>query len=233
LTAWAIKGTGQFKAALGRCTLTDAFGASRPADIRQALTLSELPVYISDFADASAPKAIEEQGKNLAAREQRRLERQSKLHAYLFRFGLKDREAYMRVGTIRKFTPVLAADLYDASKECGFEAKGLADQQVPWFQNPITDTEVRAAAGTRFTFKAKAGEYVLRLCARTGTPGKATLLGLDGGDQEVQIPRDGMIAMTTVKIGEKPVTLAMSSAANLVWMSVVQVDNENGSSGGE
>jgi hypothetical protein len=58
------------------------------------------------------------------------------------------------------------------------------------------------------------------------------LTGLDGADQELQIPPDGMIATATVKIGAKPVTLEMSSAANLVWMSVIQVDNEGGSSGG-
>ncbi len=170
-------------------------------------------------------KAIEEQARNLAEKEQRRLERQCKLQAYLFRFGLKGREAYIRVGTIRRFTPILAADLYDASKECGFETKGLVDQQVPWFQNPITDTEVRGTPGTRFTFKAKPGEYVLRLCAGTGQPGNVKLLGLIGGDQALQVPTDGLIATTTVKIGEKPVTLEMSSAANLVWMSVIEVDD--------
>ncbi len=40
LTAWTIKGAGQLKAPLGPCTLTDAFGASRPADIRQELRLA-------------------------------------------------------------------------------------------------------------------------------------------------------------------------------------------------
>ncbi len=224
VTAWTIKGPGELKAALGRCTITDAFGAARPADVVQGLALSEFPVYISDFGDAEVVKAIEEQAKLAAAKEQRRLERQSRLQAYLFRFGLKGREAYLRVGTIRKFTPVLAADLNDPSRDFGFETRGLVDQHVPWFQNPITDTEVRTTVGTRFTFKAKPGEYVLRLCARIGQPGSATIAGLIGGDQALQIPPDGLIATTAVKIGDKPVTLELTSAANLVWMSVIEVD---------
>ena len=226
VTAWVIKGSGELKIPLGRCTVTDAFGASRPAELQTSLPLSEFPLYISALAEPSVVRTLEAQGKQFAQQQQRRLDRQARLQAYLFRFGLKNREAYLCVGSLRRFTPVLAADLYDASKGFGFETKGLSDQSVPWFQNPITDTEVRATTGTRFTFKAAPGQYLLRLCARASQPGQARLLGLEEGEPALQIPAEGLIATTTIRVGPKPATLEMASPANLVWMAVTEVDPE-------
>ena len=224
LTAWAVKGAGKLKAVLGRCTISDAFGGSQAADIRQPLTLGEFPIYIADFADSAAVEAIERDAQKLAEKEQRRLERQAKLQVYLFKFGLKDR-ATMTIGSVRDFTPVSKADLYDEAKGYGFQSTGLRDEDVPWFQNSITDTDVWGPSGTRFTFKARPGEYVLQLCARPGRDGgKATLSGLDGGDQTLQIPEEGLIVTTKVKVGEKPVTLQTAFMGALVWMSLVEVD---------
>ncbi len=224
LTAWAIKGTGKFNADLGRCTISDAFGGSQAADIRPPLTLGEFPIYMADFADSSAVEAIRQQATKLAEKERRRLERQSKLQVYLFKFGLKD-QATMTIGSVRNFTPVTKADIYDEVKGYGFQGTGLRDEDVPWFQNPITDTQVWGPPGTRFTFKARPGEYVLQLCARPGQGGgKAMLSGLDGGDQTLQIPENGLIVTAKVKVGAKPVTLQTAFMGALVWMSLVEVE---------
>ena len=87
VTAWAIQGTARLDIPLGQATITDAFGHSRTVNAVAPLDLSEFPIYITAFADSEAVKRLEEQARKMAERERRRIERQSKLQAYLFKFG--------------------------------------------------------------------------------------------------------------------------------------------------
>ena len=63
LSAWAVDGTGLLALDLGKCTVTDSFGArTSPVVSRDhPLPLSIFPVYVSDIADAGAVGRLSEQ----------------------------------------------------------------------------------------------------------------------------------------------------------------------------
>ena len=225
VAAWAVQGAAKLKAPLGRCTLTDAFGASRAADLREPLDLTDFPVYLADFADAAAVKVLEDQARAMAEKNRRRLERLSKLQATFFHFGSTTRATTMSLGAERVYTPVLAADLYDEAKGYGFEAKGLSDQVEKWYHNPLTESSVRVGPGTRFTFKAPAGDYTFSLCARPHEAGPATVRGVEGGDLVLKVPTGGDVVKAAVKVGAKPITVETGFYGALVWLSLVQVDD--------
>jgi hypothetical protein len=68
VTAWAIDGTVRLDMPLGRCTVTDAFGAAATMDVRRGLELSEFPLYISDFADPAVVKRLEAEAQKTAVK---------------------------------------------------------------------------------------------------------------------------------------------------------------------
>jgi hypothetical protein len=224
VTAWAIEGTAKLNLPLGRCTVTDAFGASQAADIRQPLDLTDFPVYLTDFADPAGVKRLEEQARQMAEKERRRVERLSKLQAYLFDFGSMDRVGTLTIGVERPFTPVVAADLYDEARGYGFETKGLSDSVEKWYRNPLTEDSVRVGPGARFTFKAKPGDYVLQVCARPHEASQVTIRGAEGGDRVLKVPTGGDAVRAAVKVGAKPLTVETHFYGALVWLSLVQDD---------
>lgn len=230
LTAWSIKygSTGQLKIPLGKCTLTDAFGASQSTDIAQPLQLTEFPIYITDFADPAVVKNLEGQGAAYADKQKKEIERLSGLRAYLFKFGrnestrVKENDATISIGTLRDFTLVSGADLYDDAKGYGFTA-ATPDASQPYFQNPITITMTHLNPNSSFKFKAAPGDYMLKVCSRDGKT--LTIGGLPGGDQTLNLKYG--IASLPVKVGDQPVTLTAPTSAGLVWMSLVQADAES------
>jgi hypothetical protein len=223
VSAWAIQGTARLDLPPGRCTITDAFGTSMAKDLTAPLELTEFPVYLTDFSAPTA-HAWEERASKLAEQEKQRVERQSKLEAYLFEFGTKDRGATMIVGNERTFTDVVAADLYDEAKGYGFEPnKGVQDKEAKWLRPPWA---VKMAPDARFTFNAKPGDYELHVCIRAGAEGTFVVRGIEGGDQTVKLSssRDGEAVTVTVKVGAKPVTIESHFNGELVWLTMIQTD---------
>jgi len=51
LSAWAVEGEGKLGIDLGKCTLTDAFGAKRERDVGPDTKLTEFPVYVEGMKD--------------------------------------------------------------------------------------------------------------------------------------------------------------------------------------
>jgi hypothetical protein len=226
VAAWAVQGAATLKAPLGRCTLTDAFGASRATDVKDALDLTDFPVYLTDFADAAAVKALESQARAMAEKERRRIERLSNLRASFFHFGSTDRVATTALGAERVYTPVLATDLYDEAKGYGFETKGLSDQVEKWYHNPLIESEVRVGPGAKFKFKAPAGRYVFSFCARPHEASTATVRGVEGGDLVLKVPTGGDVVKAPVKVAAAgPVTVETGFYGGLVWLSLVEVDD--------
>ncbi len=221
VTAWALNGTQKFVMHLGRCTVTDAFGASRSMNIQESVNLTEFPIYITDFVESAAVMKLNETADLFAEEQRQETDREAGLRAYLFKFGRNPRTATIRIGNIRTFIPVAAADKYDDSKGYGFETGRLTDTSVPYYQNPLTDTGVKAPAGTRFTFKATPGHYSLKLCVR---PPESPIVftGLDGEDQIVKGSRSDLISSAALDVGQKPVTVKTSSTCELVWMDLCQ-----------
>jgi hypothetical protein len=225
VAAWAVQCAARLKAPLGRCTLTDAFGASRAVDLREPLDLTDFPLYLTDFADAAAVRALEGQARAMAEKERRRIERLSKLRATLFHFGSTDCVATTALGPERVYTPVLAADVYDEAKGYGFETKGLSDQVEKWYHNPLIESSVRVGPGVKFTFKAAPGRYVFSLCARPHEASSATVRGLEGGDLVLKVPTGGDVLKAPVTVAAAPLTVETGFYGALVWLSLVEVDD--------
>ncbi|MBE3134732.1 MAG: discoidin domain-containing protein, partial [Acidobacteria bacterium] len=228
VTVWAIAGAARLDVALGRCTVTDAFGASRTMDAPQPLELTEFPLYLTDFADPAVVKHLQEQARTMAEKERRRIERLSKAQTYLFDFGSMDRVGTRTLapGVVRPFTPVVAADRYGESEDYGFETKVVADKVEAWRRNPLTEDEVILEGAARFTFNARPGDYVLQIYARPDKDNQVFIRGIEGGDVALKVPSGGEIVTATVKVGAKPVTLETGTGfyGALCWISMVPVD---------
>lgn len=224
ITAWAINGAAKLPIHLGKCTVIDAFGGRQSVEVDQALSVSEFPSYVADFEDPAVITTIDQLATQIAATERARLERQSNLRAYLFKFGKNERQATMVVGKLRTFMPVVAADVYDDAKGFGFvDSKGLSDSSLPYYQNPLTDTGVKSPAKTRFMFKAEAGDYDLQMCVRAPDR-EVKFTGLASGELTLKGSFSNIISRAVVKVGEQPITLETPTGAELVWMSLVQKD---------
>jgi hypothetical protein len=223
VAAWAIQGTARLDAALGRATITDAFGNSRVADAG-SLVLTEFPLYLTDFADAAAVKILQEQAHKAAEKERRRIERQSKLQTRLFKFGRSEGVPAMTLGTQRKYSMVLAATLYDEARGYGFQTKGQSDAPARWYGDPLANDAVKVGPGTRFTFQAATGEYVLSICVRAPGGSQIAVSGIEGSERLVKTPTDSGTAATAVKVGGKPLTLEFKFYGEVVWVSLVQPD---------
>ena len=51
LSAWTVDGEGKLGVDLGRCTLTDAFGARHEQEVGKETRLTEFPVYVEGIRD--------------------------------------------------------------------------------------------------------------------------------------------------------------------------------------
>ena len=221
LTAWAIQGRAALDLPPGRCTLTDAFGASKALDPASgAVELTEFPIYLTGFTPAAA-QALVEQAMAMAEQERQKVERQSRLQACLFEFGATNRSSTLRVGSQRRFTDVLAGESYDEAKGYGFETQGLADRDERWLRPPFS---VKVVPGARFTFKARPGRYELQVCARANAEGRVLVRGLEGGAQTLKLipQRDGAIAKASAQVGSKPITVETGFHGELVWVTLIE-----------
>jgi hypothetical protein len=226
VTAWAISGQARLNVRLGRCTVTDAFGNSQTTDVSQGLDLTDFPLYITDFADPAGVNALVAQAKQAADRDRRLIERQAKLQTYLFKFGRPDNAPMMTLGADRTFTMVQAADRYDPAKGYGFETAGLKDAPEKWHKSPLLNDGVKVTSGSRFTFNAKPGEYVVSVGTRQQGNSEVLIKGIEGDVQTLKGADDRQAVKTTIKVGTKPVTLESEFNGSLVWMTMVQVDRE-------
>ena len=169
--------------ALGRATITDAFGNSRKVDDSGPLTLTEFPVYISDFADAAVVKVLQEQARKAAEKGRQRIERQSKLRARLFKFGRSDGVPAMTLGTERKYSMVLAASLYDEAQGYGFQTKGQSDAPARWHGEPPGQRRREGGSRHAIHVPGRAGEYDLSICVRAAAGSQIAVSGIEGGDR--------------------------------------------------
>jgi hypothetical protein len=224
LTVWAITGTGKLDLPLGHCTVTDAFGAAKEVNVDQPLALTEFPLYITNFT-SDVEQQITLQVKKMADAEQARIDREAKLHAYLYEFGGKDRNSTLTLGVSRTYTDVVAADVYSAEKGYGFEAKGATDQNAKWMKPAYS---VRVPTGGKFTLKAAPGDYQLQAFVRGPESGKIIIHGAAGGDQDMSLPhatKDESVAEARITVGDQPISVETGfNSGEFVWLTLIEVD---------
>ncbi len=107
-----------------------------------------------------------------------------------------------------------------------FQTKGLTDAPARWHGSPLANDAVKMSPHARFTFQAAPGEYVLSVCVRAPAGSQIAVSGIEGGDRLLKAPEEGGMMKAPVKVGAKPVTLEFNSYGELVWVSLIQPDNQ-------
>ena len=223
LAAWAVDGTATLPLKLGQCTVTDAFGARRSQAVTGALPLSTFPMYIEKIGDPSAVKALIAQVQRADAAQRQEAVRQSRLRAYLYDFGSRDRVGTIDIGDTRSFTAVLGADVYSESKGYGFFPKpGGADSVSGWMDDPLERDATRMNPDDGFRIHAAPGRYKLTVSIGPQAPGHLTVKGAVGGDKTFPIVRDGPPVTADIEVGADPLTLSNDAYADIRWLSLVQ-----------
>ena len=171
--------------------------------------------------------ADEDLEKTLAAEEQAQRDAALKLikaRAYLFNFGSRDVKATAEVGIERPCTPVLAQDIFDASKGYGFDKPAMANEELTRDTNPAIERgAVRMGSGTPFRFQTAPGRYQLRLRAAPLEPGmQATIKGVIGGPKVVNVESESVVAEIDVEVGSEPVTVEFNKYLLLRWLTLVE-----------
>lgn len=223
LSAWTVDGTGALKLTLGRSTVTDAFGATRQATIAGDLPLSTFPTYITKIGSPAAVKALIAQAQRGEAARRQGQARLSKLRAYLFDFGSRDRVGTIDIGDTRTFTPVLGADVYGDARDYGFVSKPAGPDNVSgWVDDPLERDSTRMDPAAAFRVRARPGRYQLRVGIAPQNAGLLTVKGAVGGDKALAITRDGPPVNTTIDVGTDPLTFSNDAYADIRWLTLVE-----------
>jgi len=224
LTAWAVQGAPTLNLPLGLCTVVDAFGHSTRADAA-GLPLGPFPVYLSQPANHAPIDAL------LAAAQKQEAARLVRRHleaarrAYLFDFGSREYVGSINLGGYRPFTPVIAADLYDAAKGYGFEPGAMRDDVAGWIADRLLKDSTRINSQQHFRFRVKPGRYQVSVLAKP--VGAAVTLTLRCGGQQVALPLPKASDKTqepvqrTVTFAAEDVVLATDGYVNLQALQVV------------
>ncbi|MBW3635140.1 MAG: discoidin domain-containing protein [Armatimonadetes bacterium] len=225
LSAWAINGAANLNLKLGQATITDSFGHRRRGVANQQ-SLSEFPIYIRDASDMNAVNALMEQARRSETTRKAELARQEKLRAYLFDFGSHEHIGTSQIGSVRRFTPVLADEIYNDTRGYGFTPKpSPINSDRHWVGSALNRDSVRLTPESQFQFRATPGRYRLRVgFAEPSNPNKLTLRGLtipNRADTTFEFSKDKPTVESVVVVGNEPIVLE-SAWVDLAWLSMVQ-----------
>jgi hypothetical protein len=227
LSAWAINGTAKLDLKLGEATVTDSFGHRRRG-VSNEQTLSEFPIYISSVTDMGAVNALLTQARRNESSRKAELARLEKLRAYLFDFGSREHVGTLQLGTVRRFTPVLADEVYSDARGYGFTPKAApSNGDKHWIGNALDRDSVRMDPGTQFQFRVAPGRYRLRASfSDPNNPNKVTLHGVtipNRAETTFEFSREKPVVESIVVVSNEPVALS-TAYADLAWISLVQED---------
>lgn len=225
LSAWAVKGQAKLPLKLGRSSVTDAFGhTDAPRDV-EALSLTEFPIYISEMADMTAVKSLQQQARKLEAEDAARRDRLARAPAYLIDFGSRDSVGMIEVGDDRLCTPVIAADTWDAAKGYGFEPKAaLMDEVAPWSRDLLDRDAVRINGAMHFRLKVAPGQYQLRMGINPKSKNARLIVrGATGGEQTFDIAKDGTIVQADLVVAgaDQSLTFVADGYLSLKWLTLI------------
>ncbi|MEX2673515.1 MAG: hypothetical protein WD294_15560 [Phycisphaeraceae bacterium] len=224
VAAWCIQGEKHLNLDWGGATITDTFGGVTTFGETNVLTLSELPVYLSEIADE--PAVVEHVQQSRAAVAEWRQERRARaeLQASLFDFGSRKHVATLDLGGPRWFTPVLAEDLYDEQTGYGFlDQPADADNDAHWIDDPAERTTCRVKPGSRFRFDLEGGEYELAIGYRTTGADLVHTIHVDG--QAIKTPAftgDRDEARLAIEIDQGPIVIEFSGYGDVAWIAAVK-----------
>ncbi len=228
LTAWTIGAAVPLGLELGAATVVDAFGGQRRLAAGESPMLSEYPLYLADFALSPALQALAAQTRQAEADRQAERERERGRRAYLFDFGSTEYVGIQALGSVRSYTPVVAADLFDEERGHGFNQPALRDDVARWIRDPLEKDATRIHGGRQFIMRVEPGRY--RLAVRASPLGERCTLSLLVDEQTILLPvaPDQPRAAVTVEIEldvrTPQLVVGADSYVNLHWLTLVEAD---------
>jgi len=227
LTAWAPKEPAKLGIDLGRCLVTGAFGAENEMEVTKDFPLGMFPVYISKIGNIEPIKALQITAAQREAARKKKLAFLAKSEPLLFDFGSAEFIGTKKVGKIRRFTPVLAEDVFDPGKGYGFDSRASGKNNVlTWKPSPLEKDSVELKQPATFKVQAKPGTYQLQFKGRNFEEG-AQLVVSGAKEGEIKIPlrpgKDGAnteLRTLTVTAGQ-PLDIQLPPG-NSEWLTLIE-----------
>jgi len=221
LTAWTVEGTASFPLNLGKATVVDTFGDKQDGIDTAGLKLTTCPFYISGYTDAAPltaaiAKAVQAEEQHAAL-----VKAQNALKAYLFGFGSKTDVGGFVVGSYRQSTPVVSADLYDATKGYGFNPAAQGDEDIK-HNDPFNQHACQISKDIHFQIHAEPNTYVLRVGVMPlSHPAQVKVEGATDGAKAIDLNSDGE-GEVELQAGSDPISISMDDRAELRWVTLIQ-----------
>lgn len=226
LTAWAPGDSGVLGIDLGRCLVTSSFGAERELEVTRDFPLGMFPVYFSRIGNPAGLDALSAEAGRTEAARRKALGEARASQAWLLDFGSKEFLGTNKIGGIRRFTPVLIEDEFEASRGWGFVSAQGKNTVAKWLASPIEKDWVELSRPASFAMSPPPGTYELRFKGKNFSEGAVLKIsGSREGGIEVPLVPGNTGAPTDpveVSIGEgESLELAIPVGA-VEWLTLVQ-----------
>ena len=225
LTAWTVDGRSPLGLDFGRCEVTDAFGARRQAAGTAKLEITPFPLYIRGLSGSKAWAGLLKARDAQQAALKKRRARARACRKVLYDFGTTSRVGTHRMEGINfRYTPVLAADVWDEAKGFGFNKKAMSNDDWPWVRSKLDGDACRTHQGMRFRFRVEPGTY--RLAVGFSGHARDVKLTVTGLAEPLTLPRNKKTSSAEADVVvAKPTTLSVFIAkgyAEIHWIRLVE-----------
>ncbi len=224
VTAWTIGETDvRLGLDLGQCEVVDAFGhatSQSAADLR----LGYYPQYIGNIARPEVLEPLVAQARAAEAARQAKRRADAERRTLLFDFGSRDVLGTLMLGTLRRYTGVLAEDVYDANRGWGFHPRaGAHDNSAGWISDPVRKDCVRIYTDLQFRFQLEPGRYRLQVLAQPlGNEGQLTI-GPAAAPQTLALRKGSDPAAISITLTEKTeIVMTAGCYADLHAIAVIE-----------
>ncbi len=211
---------------LGKCQVTNAFGAKSEQILNESFQLGPFPLYLRDIANEEVVQALLNQAIQRETERRKKMAFLSECNPYLFDFGSHEDVGKKKVGYIRPFTTVVKEDLYTPEKGFGFLEKVSGKNiNAHWLKSLLDKDAVQMNKTTPFQVDVAPGTYIFECKSmKYRKNAEMTIHGAAEGDISVPLPIDNPSAITepvtlTVKEG-KPLVIDLP-AAHFEWFTLI------------
>jgi hypothetical protein len=226
VTVWTPEGTIPLGLDLGKCQITDSFGAVKEMDVTKTFEVGIFPVYLTKIGTPAPLDVLEREAIAREAQRQKDRAFRLKTKAYLFQFGSKDPIATKIIGQPRPFVPVLADTLHDTAKGYGFVGEvGGKNSFRHWYPETVDKGSILFWKATPFRVDAEPGIYELAMkVERANKDSQVVLSGDPAGDRTLVF--DAKTNQATAKITvvkDQPLIFTIpGDNTNAVWLTMIK-----------
>lgn len=225
VSVWTPEGAEKLGLDLGQCKYVDAFGAEHEGDVGKDFEVGIFPIYLTQVGNTGVIDALEKKAVAAEATRQQQRKAARSAKAYLLDFGSAEFLGIRVVGEPRRFTPVLAEDVYADGKPFGFTTKINGKNDVrAYMRSSLEKDAVMLHRAATFRIDAEPGTYVLELKTEYPTIEEIVVHGGQGGDIILKTEKSNRKLKTPVTVvAGQPVEIKFPDVGGrLQWLSLIQ-----------